>query len=188
MFDNVAVVGSANISATSVSHKIEAALITRVVEKYRALRRGLPKDKGEVKGRLLLERDVDAVVSILVRHDIILETVAVDMGMHSDAAVAAHQKKQAELVTASVTAKHHPSLQAQMWDLRSRLERMTPQLYVQSVATFELIADVMGHATLFYCQRIPRELAAFHWVIDGKGKGQLTDWESWWSLVVLPDP
>src|SRR5690348_7820565 len=67
-----------------------------------------------------------------------------------------------------------------------RLERMTPQLYVQSVATFELIADVMGHATLFYCQRIPRELAAFHWVIDGKGKGQLTDWESWWSLVVLP--
>ena len=150
-----------NPSAPSVS--LVGALVpdvrlSRVVEKYRAFRRGPPKDKGEVKGRLLLERDVDAVVSILVRHDIILETMAVDMGMHSDAAVAAHQKKQAELVTASVSAKHPPSLQAQMWDLRSRLERMTPQLYVQSVATFELIADVMGHATLFYCQRIPNSL------------------------------
>jgi len=85
-----------NPSAPSVS--LVGALVipdvrlSRVVEKYRALRRGLPKDKGEVKGRLLLERDVDAVVSILVRHDIILETVAVDMGMHSDAAVAAPEK------------------------------------------------------------------------------------------------
>ena len=40
LFDNVAVVGSANISATSVSHKIEAALITNdrsIVKQARSL-------------------------------------------------------------------------------------------------------------------------------------------------------
>src|SRR5262245_25974319 len=57
---------------------------------------------------------------------------------------------------------------------------------VQSVSTFELVANVIETATLYYCQRIPKELAAFHWVIDGKGKGSTTDWESWWSMVVMP--
>lgn len=165
---------------------IPEARLARVERQYSALRPDLPKDRGEVKGRLLREPDVHSVVSMLVRNDVLLEISAVDMGMHSGAAVTAHQQRQAELITASITARHHPSLRAQMWDLRGRLERMTPQLYVQSVATFELIAHVMDHATLFYCQRIPKELAAFHWVIDGKGKGKVTDWESWWSLVVLP--
>jgi hypothetical protein len=160
--------------------------LARVEKQYGALRADLPKDKGEVKGRLLQEADVQSVVSILARNDVILEVSAVDMGMHSGGAVAVHQSRQAELITASVTERHHPSLRAQMRDLRERLERMPPQLYVQSIATFELIAQVMDHATLYYCQRIPKELAAFHWVIDSTGKGKVTDWESWWSLVVLP--
>jgi len=123
---------------------------------------------------------------MLARNNVLLEMKAVDMGMHSGAAVAAHQERQAELITERITERHHPNLRAQMEGLRRRLEKMTPQLYVQSAATFELIATVIDHATLFYCQRIPKELAAFHWVIDGKGKGQVTDWESWWSLIVMP--
>ncbi len=63
---------------------------------------------------------------------------------------------------------------------------MTHQLYVQSMVTFDVIETVIRHAVLYYCQRIPRELAAFHWVIDGKDKSRTTDWESWWSVVVMP--
>jgi len=164
---------------------IPDARLARVERQYRALRADLPNDKGEVKGRLLRERDVDFVVTMLARNNVLLEMKAVDMGMHSGAAVAAHQERQAELITERITERHHPNLRAQMEGLRRRLEKMTPQLYVQSAATFELIATVIDHATLFYCQRIPKELAAFHWVIDGKGKGQVTDWESWWSLIVI---
>jgi hypothetical protein len=165
---------------------IPDARLARVETKYRALRADLPKDRGEVKGRLLVEHDVDSVVSLLKRNDVLLEITAVDLGMHSAATIAAHQKKQAELITARITEKYHPNLRAQMFDLRRRLEGMTPQLYVQSVVIFELIAKVIELSTLFYCQRIPKELGAFHWVIDGKGKGLITDWESWWSLVVMP--
>jgi hypothetical protein len=40
---------------------------------------------------------------------------------------------------------------------------------------------------MFYAQRIPQELGAFHWVIDGKDKTRVTDWEEWWSVVVSMD-
>ena len=165
---------------------IPDARIARVEKQYQALRADLPKEKGEVKGRLLSEDDVDSVVSMLARNDIVLEIKAIDLGMHSTGAIAAHQAKQAALLTENLTEQHHPDLRAQMFELRHRLEEMTPQLYIQSVATFELIATVIDDATLFYCQRIPKELGAFHWVIDGKGKGQVTDWENWWSLIVMP--
>jgi hypothetical protein len=63
---------------------------------------------------------------------------------------------------------------------------MAPQLYVQSVLTFELVAIVLRHATLYYAQRMPRELEFFRWVIDAKDARQVTPWEEWWSLVVMP--
>ena len=93
---------------------------------------------------------------------------------------------QRSIITARVTDKFHPNLRKQLFNLRHRLEDMTPQLYVQSVMTFELIATVIEHSTLFYSQRIPKELGAFHWVIDGKDKGRISDWENWWSRVVMP--
>jgi hypothetical protein len=63
---------------------------------------------------------------------------------------------------------------------------MPPQLYAQSVATFDLLARVIDHATMFYSQRRPKELAVFHWVVDGKELGRVTDWEDWWSYTVMP--
>jgi hypothetical protein len=63
---------------------------------------------------------------------------------------------------------------------------MTDQLYVQSTVTFHLIATVIETSTLFYAQRRPAELGNFHWVIDGKDRNRITDWEDWWSFVVRP--
>src|SRR3546814_10263368 len=63
---------------------------------------------------------------------------------------------------------------------------MPHQLYIQSCATFELIWRTIENATMYYCQRRPVELGAFYWVVDGKDKDKVTDWEDWWSQVIMP--
>jgi hypothetical protein len=50
-----------------------------ILEKYAKLRVGLPKERGEVKGRLLTEDQVDRVVAMLTHNDVIFELSAVDL-------------------------------------------------------------------------------------------------------------
>ena len=110
----------------------------------------------------------------------------VDLSFQSDADVRAHQMEQARRITATLTPKHHPNLQRELQDLRSSLESLAPQLYAQSVLIFELIHRTLRDATLYFCQRQPKEQGAFHWEIDAKGNRGITQWEQWWTKVVLP--
>jgi len=160
--------------------------LVKLEKKYAALRPQLVTSGGEVKGRLLSERHVASVVAMLRRYEILFEVTAIDMGIHEASAVSAHKRGQEEAITKRLTAGHHPGMRAGVIRLRERLERMSPQLYVQSVVTFDLIPRIIDHGTLYYSQRRPQELAAFHWVADAKGKGRTTDWEDWWSFVVMP--
>jgi hypothetical protein len=160
--------------------------LVKLEKKYATFRPELPQEKGEVKGRLLSERQVASVVSMLARYEVLFEITAIDMAIHIDADIADHKARQAEGLTRNLTDEHHPNLRAGLFDLRRRLEEMADQLYVQSVVTFALVERIIDHTTLFYSQRIPKELAAFHWIIDGKEQRGITDYERWWSLVVMP--
>ena len=161
--------------------------LARIEEKYAALRPDLPKEKDEVKGRLLDESDVARVVKMLLRYEILFEVTAVDLAVHRPDEIVSHQMAQAERITRNLTEKHSRNTQEQVRALRKRLEQMAPQLYAQALTTFSTIQTVIQHATMFYAQRIPKELGAFHWVIDGKDKTGVTDWEEWWSVVVSMD-
>jgi hypothetical protein len=59
------------------------------------------------------------------------------------------------------------------------LDTMTPQLFLQALTTFELIHRVISHTILYLSQRRPYELASFIWVVDGKDRAKVTNWESW---------
>jgi hypothetical protein len=117
---------------------------------------------------------------------VLFEVSAIDMGMHDAAAIREHKRAQGERFTSGLTDDHHPGVRAWMTRLRERLEEISTQLYVQSVVTFDLIARIVEHGTMYFSQRRPQELAAFHWVIDAKNRGRITEWESWWSFVVMP--
>lgn len=165
---------------------IPEGCLSNIERKYSVLRRQLPKQSGEVKGRLLSEADVDRVVSLLTKNEALFEITAIDMGLHDETDIVTHKQGQEEGITKHLTDDFHPSVQEGLWNLRRRLERMPHQLYVQSVATFELIARVIEHAVMFFSQRRPEELGAFYWVVDGKDRDRITDWEDWWSFVVMP--
>src|SRR6266851_5149783 len=163
---------------------VPTSRLARVEEKYAAIRADLPTENGEVKGRKLAEQHVKAVVAMLKRYHVLFEATAVDMSIHSPMQVERHKVLQAEGITEGLSEESHPKVRERAFDLRRRLERLNAQLYVQSAVTFPLIETVIHNAIKFYCQRIPTELGAFHWVIDGKDRGRTTSWENWWSRIV----
>jgi len=157
-----------------------------LVSRYLRIRNSLPKENGEVKGRLLAEHQVAAVLNQLQKADVLFELSVIDMAMHSEDDIRNHKSGQEHGVTSSLTEDHHPTVRRELFALRTQLEQMSHQLYVQSVLTFDVIARVLRHATMYYVQRLPRELASFFWVVDAKEPSNVTPWEEWWSWAVMP--
>ncbi|MDE2448615.1 MAG: hypothetical protein KGO22_06570 [Gammaproteobacteria bacterium] len=154
--------------------------------RYAQLRPFLPKDRGEVKGRLLDESEVARVINIGRRSGLIYEATVVDLLPEHGGAIEEHRQAQCDCLTKNLTEQHQPELVAQIYEMRERLERTPPQLYVQSVATFDLLWRTLQHATVYYSQREPHTLARFRWVVDAKSPTGITDWEDGWGKVVKP--
>jgi hypothetical protein len=177
--------GTNSISAVGAL-TIPDTQLARVDRHYQSIRRTLPKENGEVKGRRLSEPEIARVVTMLAARDVLFEVSTIDLSLGTDAEIASHQAEQADRITAGITPKHGPPAVQLANNLRARLEASPPQLYIQSVLTFSLIARVLDHSTMYYVQRRPMELGAFHWVIDAKERLKTTDWEDWWSYMVMP--
>jgi len=151
---------------------------------YGRLRRKLPRQKGEVKGRLLAESDVVKLVAILRTVGALFEIVVLDMSLHNDGDVANHKSLQEEAITANLTDAHQESLKEDVWKMRHQLEKTSHQLYVQSVAMGELVYQLLNHGNMYHSLRDGTELGEYHWIIDAKDRSKVTPWEAWWSLAV----
>jgi hypothetical protein len=161
-------------------HKID-----QLFSKYALIRKGLRKDKGEVKGRLLSEPQVARVVELIRKNSCIFEAVAIDMGLESVDGLKKHRMGQAEALTRHLTDQHQPTLIAGVKELRARLEAMPLPLYVQSQATIQLLGNILQILPAYWTLRVPKETLNFHWVIDGKDVGRVTNAEDWWSTTML---
>lgn len=151
---------------------------------YGRLRASLPKEKGEVKGRLLSETQIHRVATILKTTGCLFECVAIDFDQFELSDVTLHKTAAAEGMTKNLTESHQPQLVKQIWEYRARLEAMPQQLYCQSVAVSELIYHTINHSDNYYALRRPTELAEHNWIIDAKDKEKLTPWEEWWSTMI----
>ncbi len=159
----------------------------KIRKAYARIRPRLPQDKGEVKGRMLNEEQVAEVIQLLRRFEGLFEATVIDLGLHTQEIVARHQIRQAEGMTSTLTEVHNSQLRESIWNARRQLEALSTPLYLQTMLTFELVRDVLEIAPNYYAQRRPRELAAFRWVIDAKGRQDTpTPWEQWWSKTILP--
>ena len=81
---------------------IPDVLLSRIEKKYDKFRKDLPKENGEVKGRLLKEKQVDKIVTLLARNEAVFEVTALDLGLHEEAAARDYQKKLGEVMLAKV--------------------------------------------------------------------------------------
>ena len=159
------------------------ATADEVLRRFHTLRQSWGM-KSEIKGSKLDEAQVAALIEVLRAYDVIFEATIIDMSMHAPADVTAHRLDQADRMIANVEG-HTASLVAELHELRMRLRQLSDPLYAQAVCTFELLYRVVQNATLYFCQRHPEELGAFHWTIDAK-QDSLTTYEDLWKTIVLP--
>lgn len=157
--------------------------IDQLFSKYARIRHNLPKERDEVKGRLLSEAQIAKVVEILRRNSCIFEAHVIEMSFETAPGIEEHRKAAANGLTSNLTDQHQPELVEQVWRLRGELEAMAAPLYVQYAIMSELLADLISEIPVYWAQRRMRELINFHWVVDGKGRDGLTKSEKWWSTV-----
>lgn len=161
--------------------------LAQLTKLYTRVRRTLPTDKGEVKGRLLTEAQVASVVAILRKNQAIFEVTAIDLGAHSETGLNEHRYGLADGLIKNLTPEHHPNMHTTLNRLRDELLAMKLPGYVQSSLTFNLLSRVVEHTTLYHCQRNPKELGSIAWVVDAKDSRSVqTPWEKWWQDVMLP--
>jgi hypothetical protein len=160
---------------------IPSCKIPLLEKRYASLRRNLPLHRGEVKGRYLNEYQVASVVDLLARSDAVFEATVVDLGIHSEAAVTGYRNALVDLMTLRLPMFRE--------DARSEVAKavlelsITPlNLFIQAIASFELLRNLIENVPLFFAQRRPQELGEFRWVVDGKDAIKATAWELWWTL------
>jgi hypothetical protein len=103
---------------------------------------------------------------------------ALDLGLHTEAGVLAFRQRLAAETRAKLPTFPEP-LRGTVTETVDYLDTMAPQLFLQALATFELIHRVISHAILYFSQRRPYELSSFTWVVDGKDHAKVTNWENW---------
>jgi len=159
---------------------------SEIERRYAMLSRGFPRANGEVKGKLLNEKQISTVIEMLVRSEVVFEASAFDTSQEDPDSIKSHQFQSGLGVTKNLTDDHHPNLRKEACEVRHQIESLSAPLYLQTLALLDLVESVIRNSTLYYCQRRPRELGAFHWVFDAKERNRTTPWERLFSIIVAP--
>jgi hypothetical protein len=152
--------------------------LPRLRKKYARIRKGLSTEGGEVKGRLLDAAQIDRVVRLIKDRDAIFEVTAVDLGLHTANGVTAYQQRLAAEMQALLPALPD-SIRDRIAAASNYILQIPAQLFLQALTTFDLMHRVIGNTALFFSQRKPYALGKFDWVIDGKDRQKVTNWENW---------
>jgi hypothetical protein len=139
----------------------------------------------EVKGSRLSEPQIAEVIALLSSFDTVVEIQPIDMSMHDPGHIADYRRAQAQGIVEHLTSEHRPNLVRQVHSLKDACMSVPDQLFVQLALTIALISEVYQTATMYYAQRLPEELGAFHWVVDAKDSVPTTV-EELWSTLLLP--
>lgn len=166
----------AAVGALSIPH----GQLVKLTRKYETLRRRFPLDRGEVKGRLLGEEDVAAVIDLLRRNSAILELTVADVRAHSEEGVRSYRDELAVIMEGR-KPRFNADAQVEIEEAVTQIRKSAPQLFLQAIATMDVLEKVIEHTPMYFAQRQPHELGVFEWIVDAKDRDKTTNWERWWS-------
>ena len=155
---------------------IPSAIEQELLCEFLRLRDTWPNRNVEIKGSSLDESQAAQLINLVLRYDIIVAFSALDANTHPDPVVNDFKNRQADAVTASITREHHPNPIQRYHELGECVRMMPNQLFLQAVATWELIIRTIREVTVYYVQRQPLELGDISWVIDRKDR-TITRWK-----------
>lgn len=177
--------------AGSYSYSLVLALVipsaheNQVLHEFMQLRDDWPAKGIEIKGSTLDEKQTSQIIQILLRHDVLVGFLAVNMATHDDLLVGDMKRRQADALLAHLTPEHKPSMVQSLEQLADGVRKMPNQLFLQAFTTMHMILELLQDATLYYVQRIPEELGDISWTIDRKDR-TITQMEYMWTTLILP--
>lgn len=142
------------------------------------------KDK-EVKGSQLDESQINSVIEILQKYNVMFEVVAIDMNIQENDSIDNHKQERANKMISCITDEYNETLIANLHKIKAEIESLPNQLYIQASLTIELLIQVFQKTMLNYSLRKPKELESFQWIVDAKNQN-ITTFEKIWKTLVLP--
>lgn len=140
----------------------------------------------EFKGGYFKKEHLKDLITILFNNSVLLNCVATTVREEDNEEISVHQEKQCIKLTKNLTSDHQPSFKEDVFRLRTELEKMPPQLYIQCTLMRELVWSTLQKATMYFSQRRPYELGKFSWYIDAKDQQKITSQEQWWKTTLCP--
>lgn len=107
----------------------------------------------------------------------VLFAVATDSHFNSKDFVAKHQFHQAEAIGRNIDKMKYEGGREGTRILKSQLESLPHQLYVQLTCQIQLMLSVINRGICYFVQRNPNSLSSFRWRIDQKEPSRKTDFE-----------
>lgn len=164
---------------------IPETCIDRIFDEFKRLKKSWNLESAEIKGSSLDEKMVDQVISLLAKEDVVFKAISIDLGFQEDNVVEKSKLDQgSRLRKSAIGAK--PKIAEHLADLADTTERLSNQLYTQSVLLIHLVDRLLRIITLYYSQRNPHTLSSFNWVFDAKNGDSITPYENLWKAVCKP--
>lgn len=152
------------VVAAYVSPESDAERVEKLIEGVRAD----CGEGGEVKIHQIDESRYIRFLRDCSRLSGLLFAVGVDISLHSEEKVAAHQRAQADKIIEHREKLQHELPRTQLTELREELLRLPLQLYTQLQSQIELFHAVLSRAPLYYSQHKPEALGKLSWRVDQK--------------------
>ncbi len=156
-----------------------------IFSKFEALKNKWGFNGIEVKGSKLNESQVNSVIEILEKYNVMFEVVAIDMNIQSNDGITTHKLDRAQKMISCITNEFNETLIENLHKTKDEIESLSNQLYVQVSLTIQLLIQVFQKTMLYYSLRKPKELEFFKWIVDAKNLN-ITTSEKVWKTLILP--
>jgi len=156
-----------------------------IFSKFEALKNKWGFNDTEVKGSQLNESQINSVIEILEKYNVMFEVVAIDMNIQSEDGMTTHKLDRAQKMISCITDEFNETLIKNLYKTKEEIESLPNQLYVQASLTIELLIQVFQKTMLNYSLRKPKELEFFKWIVDAKNLN-ITTSEKVWKTLILP--
>lgn len=119
---------------------------------------------GEIKGSALDEEEIFSLLRLLLKYDVIVETVCMELGSTNKIELVEYQNVVADSFSQSNIGKKVNK------DFASDvIKSLSSQDFMQLYSLIELINSILKVSLSYYAQRLPEELGVFDWFLDEKG-------------------
>ena len=138
--------------------------------------------RGEIKLREVKESDYFNFLAHLSQLHGILFAVATDAGLYGIAQIEEHREIEAQEIVRHVDLMRHETGRQAVRNLSERVQKLSPQLYIQLKCQVVLIDAVIRDGIYYFVQRFPEELGKFCWRIDQKNSTK-TEYEEAFEML-----